>query len=478
MTKGKKAKTTQKTQPRLPKKGTPEREIMPASFVQYIKKRQPRVIGYGGGPHSKGQPVVVNHEELFFTVAIPSNATTTYQTLNSGAGFPIQPGTNVLFPWLSSLAQNFEQYRFRRFTVRYYTRVGTTTNGELTVLVDTDVNDPKIPDGGSGQVSAISYDDRMNGPAYCERPREFSVLSQDLHPDGNRKYVRTVSSPNTNDAKTFDCGNVWVAAEGFAASTAATWGYLTVEYEIELFKPQVPLTVSSVLAGFAGGGGGLSWTPNNLFNWFSRALTANGLQAGRDLFGAGLGNSLTILGLTPGQVYQIVTQAYAAVGPTSASGISYTSALGAQIEAQASGSSAFGNQSAVTWNTMVATTFVALAPIATFTLTQYWTNGGVSLSGVFEVTVNAIPAQLASYAGSFPSPNTGNSAVCLDKFCSEQTLSALRVFQQRVTHPRLCDELSEKSANDLFQFAEREAREVLRARPSVDVPPALRGFIQ
>lgn len=359
-----------KAQPRLPKKGTAEREIMPAAFIQHIKKRLPRVEGWDGGPHSKGRPIVVTHEELFDTVSVPSVSTPAFTILNSGAGYPIQPGTATLFPWLSQLAQAFEQYRFRRFCIKYYTRVGTTTNGETTIYVDTDVNDPSV----TSEVQAISFDDRMNGPAYCEATRSFHVLPTDLHPDGQRKFIRTVSDPSDNDAKTFDAGNVWSAVEGFAASTAAVWGYLTVEYEIELWKPQVPLVVSSL---FQADSDNLDVIPDlaNLTTWIKPFMPRQTMfvsnvirYASKDILVFGSGNTMAVTGLRPGSRYTLdygfynssgsMTGVVSAPGPVSSVGCTAVSSIGT--------ASSFGTV-AIPWAGHWVFTFLATAAVAIIT---------------------------------------------------------------------------------------------------------------
>lgn len=384
------------TQPRLPKKGTEAREMMPASLVLNLKKRLPSISsGSRGGGQGKGHPTVVSHEELFFTVAVPNVAS--FQVLNGGNGFAIQPGIGggtSLFPWLSSLAQNFEQYRFRKFLIHYYTRVPTTTAGEIMLWVDTDVNDP-APTSTAG---VMSFDDRSMGPAYCEGRRTFNVLANDLHPDGKRKYMRTTTSPNTNDAKTFDAGNVWLAEEGAAA--AATWGYATIEYEVELWKPQVPLSVTSILNAFEV----TTLSVSNVVDWVTTNLVAGfggtPIQAGRDLVGVGIGNVLYIYGLSPGQTYRLHAVWNTGLGtPSTTGGIRVTSASGVT---SLSGAAMF--LSGFNYIMQTFQDFIARAGSAAFSFTSDWNNGSTLAGTVVTIVVSAIAANM-QYPANFPRPD-------------------------------------------------------------------------
>lgn len=54
---------------------------------------------------------------------------------------------------------------------------------------------------------------------------------------GNRKYVRTTALAANLDVKTYDAGNFFVCTTD---GTAVNWGKLWVEYDVDLYVPQLP----------------------------------------------------------------------------------------------------------------------------------------------------------------------------------------------------------------------------------------------
>lgn len=49
----------------------------------------------------------------------------------------------MLFPWLSNIAINFDQYRFKRLTFHFKPAVPTITPGTVYLYIDPDVYDPQ-----------------------------------------------------------------------------------------------------------------------------------------------------------------------------------------------------------------------------------------------------------------------------------------------------------------------------------------------
>jgi len=184
---------------------------------------------------SKGGSTVIRHKE--FVVNILGQPTFTAVPNGNGIGgafnFPIQPGSPIMFPWLSTIAQNFEQYRFRKLVARYVPRCGTGTQGSILLVPDYDAADPAPPNE-----QAASNNQDMSEDV-CWRSLECHLDISRMFPAKDQfKYVRTGSPGVNQDVKTYDGGNLWLFTSDAAANNTV-FGKLWVEYEVEFKTPQV-----------------------------------------------------------------------------------------------------------------------------------------------------------------------------------------------------------------------------------------------
>jgi hypothetical protein len=161
---------------------------------------------------------------------------------------------------------------------------------------------------------------------------------QAMHPDGNRKYVRTGPLPANSDIKLNDVANLFVCTTD---GTAVNWGKLWVEYECEFFVPQLP--------------------PAGAFNQFGALLGATGTVANPVItpVASGVipvtisGQNVSLSGLVIGQEYLI---GYA--GTTNSGSGSFGTYVGLTLK------STFQVESVTSFVTVTAT-----ASTATFVLT-------------------------------------------------------------------------------------------------------------
>lgn len=142
-------------------------------------------------------------------------------------GWDIAPGNPVLFPWLSNIALNYEQYHFHRLTFTLISAQGANQAGRVYMAVDYDWDDEV----------ATTFADMMNNRTAVEGP-VWSTLSlscdpQAMHEDKYFKYtmntVREAPEPRT----TF-CGFLMIATN---VAINFTWD-LIVEYDVEFRTPQ------------------------------------------------------------------------------------------------------------------------------------------------------------------------------------------------------------------------------------------------
>jgi hypothetical protein len=175
------------------------------------------------------------HRELIGSVVGTVNFST-----NGLGPFSLNPGLSTTFPWLSTQAVGWEQYRFNKLNFCYYTRTGSNVPGSLMLIPDYDAAD-------SAPISeqiASAYEDVSEDVPW--KDIKCNLRPAAMHPDGPKKYIRTSGLASNLDIKTYDVGNLFV---GTTDGTAVPWGKLWVEYDVTLYTPQLPSSGSST-SGF------------------------------------------------------------------------------------------------------------------------------------------------------------------------------------------------------------------------------------
>ncbi len=165
---------------------------------------------------------VVSHRELV-SINIPSH---TYYGPSVDA--QINPGLATLFPWLSTLAAQYSEYRFRSLQFEYVPICSTATAGQVMIVP---IYDPAAPVLGSEQ-NAIDHAGTAVDSVWKSVVCNFKVA--DMHTTGTRKFVRTTVT--AGDLKTYDVGRVTVATSSCAGDGTPV-GKLYVRYTVELHNP-------------------------------------------------------------------------------------------------------------------------------------------------------------------------------------------------------------------------------------------------
>jgi len=147
-----------------------------------------------------------------------------------GSTFALNPGNGSVFPWLSSIALNYESYVFKDLHFHYETSVSTTTAGTVMLAVDYDASD-RAP---LTKQHLMAYAQAQRSAPWQECA--FNCRSGDLTKFAKERYVRD-SSPPAGDIKTYDVGNLFLATQGNVSG--AIIGELYVSYTVELRTPQV-----------------------------------------------------------------------------------------------------------------------------------------------------------------------------------------------------------------------------------------------
>lgn len=177
------------------------------------------------------------HREFIGNV---SGAASSIFTANSVIA--VNPGMIETFPWLATIAQNWESYMFKKCRICYFTRTGSTTVGSVIIAPDYDAADS----APSSEQVMTSYADVVEDVPW--KDISCNLRASAMHPEGKRKMIRTSALGSNLDIKTYDVANVYVNSVDSAA--AASWGKLWIEYEVTLFTPQAS---SGLPVGISGG---------------------------------------------------------------------------------------------------------------------------------------------------------------------------------------------------------------------------------
>lgn len=185
--------------------------------------------------HQQGQSIIVRHKEFIADVIGGAGTPSAYTIMQS---IYLNPGLAASFPWLSSIAKQFQEYTWRGVIFHFISTSGqsvASTNTSLgTVMLHTDyrVTAP----------TPINKTELLNEYfASDAKPSECFVHPIECDPKENPynvQYVRTGPVPVGEDPKSYDLGKVNVATVGLP-SDSLNCGELWVTYEVELRKPQI-----------------------------------------------------------------------------------------------------------------------------------------------------------------------------------------------------------------------------------------------
>jgi len=154
--------------------------------------------------------------------------------------FALNPGLERTFPWLSQIAQNYEEYTIRQCMVTFRsttTDIGSSTNGQCgTVIMATNYNAAAAPFSDKavmmqslGAMSCKSTASMIHG-VECD-PEKLS-----MPPD---KYVRANPVVTGQDLKTYDHALFQIAVADSPTTYAnASLGEIWISYTVELRKPK------------------------------------------------------------------------------------------------------------------------------------------------------------------------------------------------------------------------------------------------
>jgi hypothetical protein len=225
---------------------------------------------YGGLKH---KPTIITDDENLGVITSAGN-----NGFNMLAQYPINPGQATTFPWLSSIAKNYEKFKFLSLTfyivpqVSAFATAGQT--GEMVMSVDYDASDAAP---GSYQQMTDTWPHSSAPPPVKQ---SIQCNPREMHKESDAKFVRPGGVIGGTDIKTYDCGNLFIGSTGLSGG-AVTMCSLHVKYTCEFSVPilenfaQAPQNNS--VSMFTSGGTGETSATNVMVQSNLGTVVTNGL---------------------------------------------------------------------------------------------------------------------------------------------------------------------------------------------------------
>lgn len=155
--------------------------------------------------------------------------------------YPLNPGQSSIFPWLSMIASNYEQYDIQGMVFEFKSTSGDATgvNTSLGTVIMSTQYDPTKP---SFQ-SKLEMEDYFFSSSCKPSSNMLHAIEckNSLSPTAGLLYTRTGTVTGA-DLRWSDFGNFTVATQGMP-NAGTVLGELWVSYKVKLFKPRLPITI-------------------------------------------------------------------------------------------------------------------------------------------------------------------------------------------------------------------------------------------
>ncbi len=188
---------------------------------------------------SNGRAITIIHHREFLT---DINGSVAFDA----KAFPVNPGMIATFPWLASIANNWDSYLFRRLEFSYETACSTVTPGSVMLAIDFDAADP----APTSKLALMTYENAVRSSSWQECCYDARVSN--LHKFGIQRFTRQSALATNLDIKTYDVGNLFIATSGQADTSPI--GELYVDYVVELYTPQINASLLAPASKVVSGG--------------------------------------------------------------------------------------------------------------------------------------------------------------------------------------------------------------------------------
>jgi len=148
--------------------------------------------------------------------------------------FSLNPGLSATFPWLSTVANAYQEYRIHGMIFEFRSLATDYVNSGIpgVLMMGTEYNATAAPFTSKQQMEnseyAVSVKPTVNQMHMIECAPGDTTLKQ--------RYVRSGALSANSDAKFYDWGTFQIATQG---NSGITLGELWISYCVEFFKPQL-----------------------------------------------------------------------------------------------------------------------------------------------------------------------------------------------------------------------------------------------
>jgi hypothetical protein len=149
--------------------------------------------------------------------------------------YPLNPGMSQTFPWLSTIAQNYQEYRFHGLIFEFRPLITDfVTSGAPGVMV--------MATNYNADATAYTSRIQMENSEYAVSVKPTRDLIHGVECNSsqtvlNQLYVRTSTPPVGQDLRMYDLGLTQIATQ---SNPVQNLGELWVSYCVEFFKPIIP----------------------------------------------------------------------------------------------------------------------------------------------------------------------------------------------------------------------------------------------
>lgn len=153
--------------------------------------------------------------------------------------FPLNPGIDETFPWLSSIAESYQEYRFHGLIFEFRPMITDFVTGGSpgTVVMATNYNADSTVYISKQQMESSEYAVSVKPTLPLIHGIECAT-KQTILP---QRYVRTTLPPSGQDKRLYDTGTFQLATTNNPVDVVL--GELWVSYCVEFFKPILPTSV-------------------------------------------------------------------------------------------------------------------------------------------------------------------------------------------------------------------------------------------
>lgn len=188
------------------------------------------------------------------------------QDINSSSAFtntvfPINPGIAATFPWLATIASNFEEYQFQQLIFYYKTTSALALNSTNTAL-------GVVVGATNYNVTQAAFTTKQAMENYQFAKSAPPAVSNMYPVECDRKdnvlqhlYIRSGSLAANQDLRFNDLGNFQLATVGSQAASVV--GELWVSYRVRLYKPSLSTVGNSDIISCHYGKTAFSLTPTS-----------------------------------------------------------------------------------------------------------------------------------------------------------------------------------------------------------------------